>query len=1256
MGVSIGTSLVAAIQEIRNASRFTAAVRNVAGSPPVALAPGQSLRLTTPGVVPLCDDGVGFETKHVQVDVNGYSFRLWLTTGRTDTVSVGPLSGKVLEGVVRVSADGAWHRDAPPVGGYGVVAVTNDLLRSGDLTLIVQDHSVWMLPQGLMDVLHTVAADVAKDHYATCDEHAQPVGVASVPSVPKLSASAFSMAGPPSDAFDRRQAGARFLYRDSGKRYDYAITNGRVTVQPAPAVPVLNDAISYQRKRRGEIIPLPQFDLIAANGGRVFAKEKDTNRFFFAVVDEMFVHAAPDGTELAVPSSYFKLDPELNTPGAALSDVTAHLDGDFNGHPAANRFPLYRLALSLGIGATFDVRVKRGVWHLIDARPPLMDLMKTGIETVLRAVMPVFPRLCAFLLAVLNNVSQDLRPPKGVPVYDHVKYCGTSGLFGGDVWQPSIAFSKVLDIGVGHVHLHEQYERITGGECQSQTATPKPGDFTSNYAELYRVMNGPIADLDGYNDGTCNFYVLAQLTDGTFALLYMDEQSYFSQRWRLVGPDDRTGLMFALSVDLHANPDMYGWDRAKFWSPFDDRLIGPRSRLAVAAQVVLVTGDPPDGSAPHIYSINCSWGTTDRTWRHRALPASVVQYFDGGATARGDEPVGLPPPPPNSQARPDSVYPQTIRLRGDMTIQLKGTHGDEIGRWCQRYLPASNEPVPYGDELVAGRVPYRGYEHPWKFLTETAFAHADRFSHFGVYADADSRMKYYPVDVSAQDAQTLDAVAAADPNAWWADVDHKLVLQKYDFDFETLAVPYPTSLPPPKKPMTPAASLYNQETLLRVVRRGARWIAMHWDKRDDDMLPLENLPAAGIALATKDRKHTIHVTLKPAVLTGGPPQVQTAYFWWDDANTAGIALGLAAARTGNSLDTVWRARMAALDANGTPVPLADVTFDQFTFYREAQVYYYRWAPPAAVAAQLRSYGTADAAMRWATSIWFEDITGHVAPPEQFVWRRPGGMHVSVEPAELPLGKSTDFKVHAVDAMTGAALNAADVVFDDDGSTGKAEKTLTRTFNATPAPPDPGTHKPIKEKPEMPTARVVLDGYQTATVPFKFYNPRLNVRCDIGVVPANRPVQILVKAQDDHTQQAVPARVTAGGSSGTANAAFPCTFAAGANTVRISFEGYPPATLTVNAYVPAMRVWFDPPANPGLSHLTVHAVDTTTGALVAGRVKIGGQDVAATNVPFAYTFRGHLTGSRLNRHTVYPSGEVDADGYPSQTIDFGLGDD
>jgi hypothetical protein len=39
-------------------------------------------------------------------------------------------------------------------------------------------------------------------------------------------------------------------------------------------------------------------------------------------------------------------------------------------------------------------------------------------------------------------------------------------------------------------------------------------------------------------------------------------------------------------------------------------------------------------------------------------------------------------------------------------------------------------------------------------------------------------------------------------------------------------------------------SLFKPHIILRIVRRGTQWIAMHWDKRDDKLMPFAGLPMA----------------------------------------------------------------------------------------------------------------------------------------------------------------------------------------------------------------------------------------------------------------------------------------------------------------------------------------------------------------------------------------------------------------------------
>jgi hypothetical protein len=185
------------------------------------------------------------------------------------------------------------------------------------------------------------------------------------PGTPKTSATAMSIAVVQDEN----------SYRDSGQRQFFQLSaGGQVSFQrqladgTKTAAADLPGSISYRNKRTGVRRPAPPFDMVAAGGGRVFAKQRDCSVFFINMLDPSF--RATGGN--IIPSLYFKLDPEQGETTRNDADRLAQVpDTDFT-HPAAVRFPLFRIMLSLPMvdNMAVDFDLYRGMWHEVDLRPP----------------------------------------------------------------------------------------------------------------------------------------------------------------------------------------------------------------------------------------------------------------------------------------------------------------------------------------------------------------------------------------------------------------------------------------------------------------------------------------------------------------------------------------------------------------------------------------------------------------------------------------------------------------------------------------------------------------------------------------------------------------------------------------------------------------------------------------------------------------------------------------------------------------------
>lgn len=551
-------------------------------------------------------------------------------------------------------------------------------------------------------------------------------------------------------------------------------------------------AISFTERRRIEITEAPPFEMIAVDGNRFFAKERGKDNFYFTSPKHEFLHALNDGrnSDFTVPGFYVKLDPEYNQ---RLFDIGFH---DLNwwsrrdyDHPGMDLFSMpvtggsgIKLAKRAGLfPEIMQVKVEPNVWYLIDSRPPFGS----------------------------GN------PPQWIEAYDHVAYGGKYLGICESVSQRSINIIEVLDIAVGNMHRHVHYEHTNGGE---DGGGPNP------------ILNGPIEDAAGFWDGTCNFYILCRIRidsnlngvydNSSYGILWIDEQSYFSERWRLLHPDDKKWAVkrgFAWIGNI---------DRSKFWCPFEDSWFNDagrmnnNSRMAVSRQTVLVTGENPNGDPEHVlYSINFSWGSADKTWRW-------TKYPKGAEVALGMD---------VKDPQKDSSYylPQTIEIREDMTIFMKGkladgNNGHIDGKWVRKYLPADNAEVPRAEELVEVRdsngnlrseaMSDQPYPHEWNFFSNRQFNIAHAYSHFGVYERVDSRSQYYFVQVLEDSPNPFPDNYPE--NIQWMDSENNLYI---------LTAQPPFIHKPP--------SMFNKRTYLKIVKRGKiGMIAMLWDKRDDDLL------------------------------------------------------------------------------------------------------------------------------------------------------------------------------------------------------------------------------------------------------------------------------------------------------------------------------------------------------------------------------------------------------------------------------------
>lgn len=850
-----------------------------------------------------------------------------------------------------------------------------------------------------------------------------------VPSVPRSASFARSFIL----ATDLRSIDLSSPYDEEGIHVEYRLVNGVVewsvglganpiVFEPASidlpsfAVPPAAGplAVSYDRVRLGDWFQPPKFDMIAASGDRVIVKKEGTGEIFIAVTDNPYVHrVVANGLRLLLPQSYFKLDPEIGQPRAKAVDLLAHIiiPGDDERHPATERFSFFRSAFQLnlmpdwlpipigvqelGVMQAMDVRMVPRTWHKVDVRPP-----RGAVD-----------------------------PPSRYPSYAHVVYA-TKNSFCPTETCRSVRFERILDLGIGLSHLHEQHDHRFGGETDNLSSDlgllkfleKLTGITTSE--EAYRFANGPIQDYGGWVDGTCIYYMLVQLKPDSaiesgdlkeaFAILWADEQFAFTERWRVLHIFDRdfaspfkpiVGLVTTISGDFY--PDA-PFDDRRFWCPFMEGHITPASRMAVTRQIIVINGVDPTTGRHELHSIHFTWPTMDKTWRVRPLP-------DGADI--------LPSEEPDYEFGRAVVFADTLQIRDDTTILLRGVkwlHDEPVkGHWFQRYLPADGQEQPSVTDRAtqaAFSKPSNTYTHPWDFVSDDAFPSMHKqFSHFGVYEAVRSRIQFYTLKLEQDWGLSESEIG----QVVWEDREHKLKIDHERLDWAKLAnilhrkfiihlINFPGLILRMVKMRRSHPSVYNDPMAFKVVKRsGLGWILLHYDKRDDKVIGFDGLPLPGVVLTDRDNPvRQIIVTVERQLRNArdrhgrtvseetdavSPPQVRRATVTPTitpngQVGTVTISFELArdpdAPHAYDSFATwvamnIWRIKLGAIIA-GRGVILLDVEREQiFTPNANGTTFTTVWTPPAnhPHLAMLARLLTPEGRVRFGTSVWFVGATG-----------------------------------------------------------------------------------------------------------------------------------------------------------------------------------------------------------------------------------------------------------------------------------------
>ncbi len=624
-------------------------------------------------------------------------------------------------------------------------------------------------------------------------------------------------------------------------------------------------------------------------------------------------------------------------------------------------------------------------------------------------------------------------------------------LLGERVSEPTV-LTNVIDLGVANTHRYESYKRSVGGQAQAFVYPKEVGDtdfninavrdaianalslpgaswpFMSVLHKKSMVMDVidaiidcikahpglKVLDGNGYNDGTCNFYVLAETTknDG-YGVFWIDEQEYYSEKWRLIHPRDRKyvnkGGLFSVFpylslldllllaqtkvkalvelqwvmclLTLALVPQLAplllpllagvtasqlqtkvqrGFDMGKFENNFDGTApygkLTATSRMAVSRYAVAVT------TPKLLYTISYMWGTTDEQWNFRKYPEQNCDWCDH----------------------------QSLRLRDDQTIVMWGVCklGERkiSGYWYQKYLPVSNK-IP-SKQLVGSLCDpgAENFSHPWKFACENVFNAMDCHQQIGVfehdnndlhyrYSACDERSQYYVAKVL--EGTLPKDVLEKTPRPTWYAVKGKMDSTRrelYNPVFEDWQRNHPGEEPETLEMMlrfdhAPADSEYP-------------YVVTYANSRDDDIsedLTAKYREGAHFNVLSgwwSNSKECVHLKFKKASRTRvfSTPAVKKATLTWD-ATKKTIKLGFDATDLTLryvSLGAVINGEAKVLKGKIPVFPGKDKKLFETASIGLNEL------PSSVDTKCFEKNGD----ILYGTSVWFEDIVGHRALPEQ----------------------------------------------------------------------------------------------------------------------------------------------------------------------------------------------------------------------------------------------------------------------------------